>query len=181
MMNSEPFAAKDVLELYKAIQKMQITIWLDGGWGVDALLGEQTREHLDLDLVIQEKDLNKFCNFLRAQGYAEISRDDSCAWNFVLADQLGRQVDVHVIHFDTDGNGIYGPPEHGIFYPATALLCIGEIAGCAVKCLTPEYQVQSHLGYELKEKDFKDVFALCRKFDILLPTEYQEWLDHHHT
>ena len=63
MMNSEPFAVKDVLELYKAIQKMQITIWLDGGWGVDALLGEQTREHLDLDLVIQEKDLNKFCNF----------------------------------------------------------------------------------------------------------------------
>jgi len=32
----------------------------------------------------------------------------------------------------------------------------------------------SHQGYELKEKDFKDVFAMCNKFGILLPTEYQE-------
>ena len=27
-----------------------IDVWLDGGWGVDALLGQQTREHDDLDL-----------------------------------------------------------------------------------------------------------------------------------
>ncbi len=30
-----------------------IDVWLDGGWGVDALLGHQTREHDDLDLVVE--------------------------------------------------------------------------------------------------------------------------------
>lgn len=27
-----------------------VPFWVDGGWGVDALLGEQTRSHRDLDL-----------------------------------------------------------------------------------------------------------------------------------
>ena len=27
-----------------------ILAWVDGGWGIDALLEEQTRDHSDLDL-----------------------------------------------------------------------------------------------------------------------------------
>lgn len=30
-------------------------VWLDGGWGVDALLGRQTRPHDDMDIVIEQK------------------------------------------------------------------------------------------------------------------------------
>jgi hypothetical protein len=29
-----------------------LVVWLDGGWGIDALLGRETRTHADLDLVI---------------------------------------------------------------------------------------------------------------------------------
>ena len=50
---------------------------------------------------------------------------------------------------------------------------IGSISGIEVNCLTAEYQVQSHTGYKLKDKDFKDVFALCEKFNIPLPKEYR--------
>jgi lincosamide nucleotidyltransferase A/C/D/E len=34
-------------------------IWycVEGGWGVDALLGEQTREHDDLDLAVRLEEL----------------------------------------------------------------------------------------------------------------------------
>jgi lincosamide nucleotidyltransferase A/C/D/E len=34
-----------------------INIWIDGGWGVDALLGAQTRPHKDLDIAIEERDV----------------------------------------------------------------------------------------------------------------------------
>jgi len=34
-----------------------IRVWIDGGWGVDALLAEQTRPHEDLDIVIPEGDV----------------------------------------------------------------------------------------------------------------------------
>lgn len=34
------------------LHKAAIRAWLDGGWGVDALLGRQTRTHADVDVVI---------------------------------------------------------------------------------------------------------------------------------
>ena len=32
--------------------ELDIKVWIDGGWGVDALLGECTREHQDLDIIV---------------------------------------------------------------------------------------------------------------------------------
>ncbi len=37
-------AASDVLELLDWIQAHNIEVWLNGSWGIDALLGHQTRE-----------------------------------------------------------------------------------------------------------------------------------------
>ena len=34
------------------LQSAGVRVWLDGGWSVDALLGEQTRPHADLDLAV---------------------------------------------------------------------------------------------------------------------------------
>jgi aminoglycoside-2''-adenylyltransferase len=36
-----------------------IEVWLDGGWGVDALLGRQTRPHAGLDIIVRVADLRK--------------------------------------------------------------------------------------------------------------------------
>ncbi|WP_428847678.1 nucleotidyltransferase domain-containing protein [Nocardia tengchongensis] len=35
--------ADDVLAVHRACARAGLTIWIDGGWCVDALLGEQTR------------------------------------------------------------------------------------------------------------------------------------------
>ncbi len=44
-----------VLNLYNWFQENGITIWIDGGWCVDALLNFQTRKHDDLDIAISRK------------------------------------------------------------------------------------------------------------------------------
>ena len=36
--------------------ELDIAVWIDGGWGVDALLGECTREHQDLDIMSSWED-----------------------------------------------------------------------------------------------------------------------------
>ena len=100
--------APDVIELYSVLTKNGIDVWLDGGWGVDALLGEQTRPHRDVDIVVQHKDVPKLRELLEAQGYKDVERDDTSAWNFVLGDSSGHEVDVHAITFDDEGNGLYG-------------------------------------------------------------------------
>ena len=36
------FLAEDVISLYKRLLTDGYQVWLTGGWGIDALLGEQT-------------------------------------------------------------------------------------------------------------------------------------------
>ena len=50
---SPKIEASDVLDLYNALERIGVGIWIDGGWGVDALLEKQTRPHQDLDIAIQ--------------------------------------------------------------------------------------------------------------------------------
>jgi len=165
----------DVIGLYIQLNNLGIEIWLDGGWGVDALLGEQTRPHDDVDIVIQQKDVPKLRELLEMQGYKDVPRNDTRPWNFVLGDNNGRLVDVHVIALDAEGNGIYGPVERGEMYPAASLTGIGVLDGHTIKCISPEYMIKFHTGYKLHEKDFKDVSALCARFGIDLPEEYASW------
>ena len=164
--------AEDVIKLFELLGSEGIEAWLDGGWGVDALLGRQTRPHADVDIVIQEKDVPRLRSLLEERGYLDVERDDTSLWNFVLGDAQGHEVDVHAIVLDRHGNGIYGPAERGVMFPAASLTGKGHINEYSVKCISPEYVVKFHSGYELKEKDFQDVSALCQKFGIALPEEY---------
>ena len=161
-----------VVNLYKMLTGFGIKIWLDGGWGVDALLGKQTRKHGDVDIVIQQCDVEKLREKLYGEGYQEKIQDDTSDWNFVLMDNKGGVVDVHVITFDSEGNGIYGPKDKGIMYPAYSFLGKGSIDGLLLDCLSAEFQVLSHTGYEIDDNDRKDVFALCTQFGVPIPKEY---------
>jgi lincosamide nucleotidyltransferase A/C/D/E len=161
--------AADVLELARALEREELGFWVDGGWGVDALLGEQTRAHRDLDLVMKVADVPRLRKLLADRAYVPKVRDDDRDWNFVLSDDLGHEIDVHVIALDAEGNGIYGPSELGLMYPAESLKWTGSIGGATVPCISPEFQVASHSGYDLKQKDLDDVAALCDRFGIHRP------------
>lgn len=165
-MNESIMTSTDVINLYSRLDQLDIQIWVDGGWGVDALLGEQTRPHKDLDIAIQWKDVPKLRELLAEQGYRQIKEDSQ--WNFVLADSQGREVDVHAFVYNTEGNIV-----EGIMYPAESLTGTGSIDGFTIRCVAPEFVVKFHAGYELKEKDYTDIAAICRKFNIPLPEEYK--------
>lgn len=169
-------AAKDVISLHGAFSEAGVGVWIDGGWGVDALLCQQTRPHSDLDIALEGKDESKVKAVLTSLGYSDVPRDDTRAWNYVLGDSSGHQIDLHIINLDENGDGIYGPPENGEKYPASALTGVGNIEGHEVRCISAEDMVKFHSGYTLKEKDYHDVSALCAKFDIPLPEEYSRFV-----
>src|SRR5258708_25156120 len=141
--------AADVISLYTDLQKLSINIWVEGGWGVDALLGEQTRPHDDLDLALEHGDLVRFLQAMGDAGF-RLLRDDG-PFNKVLVDEAGRTVDYHV--FDASatrrletGVTVYGPM--GLAYEVGAFEGRGAILGRPVACCTVDYQVKSHNGYE---------------------------------
>src|SRR5690349_8019290 len=78
--------ADDVCGLLALMKAHRISVWLDGGWAVDACLGSQTRRHGDLDIVVEECDVPAAVAALRSCGYASVPRADTRAWNFVLGD-----------------------------------------------------------------------------------------------
>jgi lincosamide nucleotidyltransferase A/C/D/E len=164
----------DVLELLDLAEALEVELWVDGGWGVDAALGEQTRKHDDLDILIPREHETVYADALRTRGFRPVDRPDTRSWNYVLGDAAGREVDFHVMAPRPDGDWDYGPeggpPEDVI--PGMALSGDGVIGGRTVRCLTPEQQVRYHTGYEPDENDWADVRALCERFGIPVPPGY---------
>lgn len=160
-------AAADVVTLVEALEREGVTAWLDGGWGVDALLSEQTREHDDLDLVNTVEDIPAIKRVLTAAGYRYANGPKT---NPEWYDAIGRQVDLHPVAFDADGNGIYTMADGSTWpYPARGFAGRGRVLGREVHCLTPEVQVLCHAGYELDADDIRDLRLLHDCFGVPLP------------
>ena len=164
--------AGDLVALLDRIDSAGLTVWLDGGWAVDALLETETRAHEDVDIVVTSDEVGALRRLLEQDGYRDVPRPDTRPENFVLGDGKGHLVDFHVVSFDGVGNGIYGPVETGIFYPAHAFEQEGRVAGRAVRCITARFLVESHQGYQPRDKDIADMHRLCARFDLALPPGY---------
>ena len=163
-------SAGDAAEILTLLDNHGIEVYADGGWGVDALLGIQTRAHDDLDIALPHQYVPQLRVLLEARGYADVPRDDTRDCNFVLGDALGREVDVHSYTFDENGRNVFGVaylPEH--------LTGTGIINGHSVKCVSAEASVLFHSGYPLDENDYHDVKLLCQRFGIALPAEYHRF------
>jgi lincosamide nucleotidyltransferase A/C/D/E len=162
--------APSLIRVVDRLERNDIDVWLDGGWGVDALLGEETREHDDLDLVAELRHSERSVDLLRGLGYELVA--GAPPKSFVLVDELGRQVDVHPVTFDAEGGGVYqmeGGREW--IYPAQGFSGQGRVEGRTVRCLSPEVQVLVHAGYELGEKDYRELYLLRERFGVHLPDE----------
>jgi len=159
--------AEDVIYLYRLLDANAIPVWIDGGWGIDALLGQQTRLHKDLDIAITHRNVPKLRLLLGAMGYREIMTDDRTDTMFVLQDDQGRKLDVHSCEFDEAGNNIYG-----VQYPIASLTGSGVIHQQTVRCIALEYVLKFHENYAPDEKDRRDIQALVNKFGVKPPQNY---------
>ena len=156
-------------DLLCELESRGITVWLEGGWAIDALLGEQTREHDDLDVLVAVEDVARLEAALGARGYAHAGSDGPSS--FYLVDSAGRQVDVHLVSFAPSGDATY-VMGHGRewVYPAAAFDAVGTIAGRAVRPLSAPMMMVNHTtGYALDAVHQRDVELLSDRFEIPLP------------
>ena len=148
-----------------------LDLFVDGGWGVDALLGECTREHQDLDIIISWEDSAILTEALFARCFVDVYTDDRKDRNFVMGHRLQGRIDFHVIDLIKGGGAVYGPGEIDWVITESELNAVGFIAGREVRCLSVDYQVRSHSGYTLKDTDFADMHALREKYGVELLAE----------
>jgi lincosamide nucleotidyltransferase A/C/D/E len=166
---SAPMEADEVVRLLDLFDAAGVEVWIDGGWGVDALLEEQTREHDDLDLVARLADSQVIVRVLEAAGYEVVA--GGAPKSFVAVTEDGRQVDVHPVTFDEErGGGVYLMDDGREWvYPAAGFDGKGRVGGRPARCLTPDVQVLVHDGYELEEKDYRELELLHERFGVAVP------------
>ncbi len=145
-----------------------------GGWAVDALLGEQTREHSDLDLWVEATELQPLFLALAGCGVDRVFPwPGDRPWNFVLHDGARLRVDLHLYEVLTPTSWHYGGVSGGEIFPSSALSGSGTITGRQVRCDAPEWAVRWHTGYPPRAVDRHDISLLCRRFGFDLPTPYR--------
>ncbi|MPZ15198.1 MAG: hypothetical protein GEU73_12370 [Chloroflexi bacterium] len=164
---------QQVVELYRLFADHSIDCWLVGGWGVDALLGEQTRGHKDLDVLIRVEDVANVMRLLEARGFSLayewpenrwIEQDQRIRTAFVMSHADGSEVDIHALRIGTDG----APHPEWVTDRAVSkedLTRTGTIGEMRVRCTTPGMQLRDHERYELPSEHAGDVELLRKVLD----------------
>ena len=164
--------AEQVIEVLDALAAAGVCTWLDGGWGVDALLGEQTREHEDVDVVVELRCVADLIAALASLGFVLV--EDHLPTRAVLRSSDGREVDVHPVVFDSAGTGrqrAAAPDGGDAVYPFDGF-GEGRVLDRIVPCLTPELQMEHHSGYVPRDRDRVDVGRLAIAFGVRKPIGY---------
>jgi lincosamide nucleotidyltransferase A/C/D/E len=126
-----PISEARVVETLDALEREGVETCCMGGWGVDALVGEQTRKHRDLDLIIpprhQAAALRRLAELGFTKWYEQRSDDDPMENRIVLRDRGMRVVDVHPVDFEQAGFSIVS----------------GSIGGRTVQCPSAEQHLHA--------------------------------------
>jgi len=152
--------APEVHAVLDALASAGCRAWVAGGWGVDALVGRQTRSHRDLDLAIDATAERVALNALAQRGYA-VEAD----WRPVRVEVAApgdRWVDLHPVVFDEAHNGVQAGLDGTVFIYPAACFVTGTIAGREVGCMSVQQQLNFHSGYEPRVVDLADL-ALLRQ------------------
>ena len=116
-----------MLAVLRVLQATGMRLCVTGGWGIDALVGRQTREHRDRDLLVEAQRLAECLSLLAARGYAE-ETDLLPVRVEVVAAKRG-WVDVHPVRLAADGSGMQAGLNGTRFdYPADCF-ATGNLAG----------------------------------------------------
>ena len=173
---AQEFTLEDLIPDLELFEELNLEIWIDGGWGVDALLGEQTRPHADLDFLIEKVSSDRLVSAIRKLGFVDVHTNDHTSSNFVMGTLEGKNFDFHVLERATDGDYLYGDTDNQITVTLESIDGSGTIAGRSVRCPTPEFQINSHTGYTLKKTDIHDITALRDKFGVTLHPQQLQYL-----
>ena len=169
------FTRGDLLALIDTSHAYDFPFWLEGGWGVDVLLGEQTRWHSNANIIMETDVAKSFGRYLTDGSFELLLDDDPQPWRLSYGNEAGKVLDIHVVELDEHGNAHCGPDR---VYPEKSLTSRRRIDNRwqrEVRLLTPKWQVHFHTGYDAHEEDWHDVAALCARFKCKPPPEFEQF------
>lgn len=154
--------ADRALAILDLLAAAEIPMWVAGGWGVDALLGRQTRRHCDIDLLISDdgQAYQHVAHVLAREGFRFVLGHHTpgihIPWCYVWCHDDGHRVEVLPVAMHEPPFAAGRADAGGVRQPFTE----GVIGGRPVPCLSAELQVLLHAGYPLRDIDVRDLELL---------------------
>lgn len=149
--------ADEVVTIVEWLEAANVTYQINGGWGVDGLVGRQTRRHRDLDLIIDEEEVPDFLDWLADRGYRAV--EDWLPVRIELASPAGR-VDVHPMRIDATGDGVQQGLDHQVYVHAAAERTRGRVGGRTVVVANADRARELRAGYQIRDVDRHDLNQL---------------------
>jgi lincosamide nucleotidyltransferase A/C/D/E len=163
--------ASDVVGVVDQLEAAGVSLWVAGGWGIDALLASDSRPHKDLDLLVSVAQLPTVEETLKGAGFERDDESELPAF-LILRDSAGRQVDLYLVHLDSAGNAWQSfSTRKWDHFSADELEGRGKIGNRSVRCLSAQAQFRQFLGYEWGDNAIHDLAGLQRKFGVPLPPD----------
>ena len=155
-MNKKEIVTKEnLLEVLDLLDSINMRYWIDGGWGVDILLGKQHREHRDIDVDFDGEYAEILLNKLKEKG-CEIVVDWSPSRIELCHTKLG-YIDIHPLTINEDGSARQADPQGGWYEFEAKWFSAALFEGRVIPCISAEAQKLFHSGYELREIDKTDM------------------------
>lgn len=146
-----------LFKIIDLLHSLELAWWLDGGWGVDVLYGEQTREHRDIDINYDAARTEELLDALQKMGY-NMDTDQLPVRAELLHPEYG-YLDIHPFVIADEKVG-QANPEGGFWEFPEEFFGAAVFEGRMIPCISLEGQIAFHNGYELREKDLHDLKLL---------------------
>lgn len=128
--SSSGMHVRDVLAVLAVLEAAGCRVWLEGGWGVDALVGHQTRPHRDVDV-----DIGAECEEAAFIALAELGYvvETDLRPNRVELAAPGRGwLDMHPLLLAEDGSARQAALDGGFHVFPAAFFTVGSLDGVPV-------------------------------------------------
>lgn len=165
------FELTELLRVCRALGNEDLVYWVAGGWGLDALVGCETRRHGDLDFVLDgfAENLPKVAALLTGLGYQRKKPLGGTLWfpdAEVYEDTRGHHIEVLNIDWEVLAlaETLLSPPLNPETEPASErkratpfllqqCAATGELDGVRLPVLSFAAQQLFHCGYQRRQQD----------------------------
>jgi lincosamide nucleotidyltransferase A/C/D/E len=151
---------EQMLAVLDTVRRVGCRFWVEGGWGVDALVGHQTRPHRDVDIDIDGVFEEEVLAALEQIGY--VIETDWRPNRVELGAPARGWVDIHSLVIDDGGTARQAALGGGWHEFPPEFFTVGHIGDVPVPCFSVAAQRRFHSGYELRHVDDHDLAVLDR-------------------
>ena len=155
MTKKEHTTITELFQVLDLLESLDMQFWLDGGWGVDVFLGQQTRLHRDIDIDFDANYTDQLLDLLQERGY-QIETNWLPTRVELYSKELG-YIDIHPFVLNADGTSKQADLDGGWYEFQPDYFGTAVFEGRSIPCISAKGQQVFHSGYDLREKDIHDL------------------------